>query len=314
MEDLPNAPAISDDVRRLASEDPLMSVPPRLLAAIDKAKLDRRVRQALLDVTRIAIWGHPVMDLSPPPDEAINSHAELVHDYVATIAGLVSRVSMSDPPVALRRQADIEDLRRNLVTSVALYLAVKYLWPVERLVTVLSEHVWLTATEPKRLSSERALLSNTDLVPEFAVVSLGWQSLVRAADRQLAEASVREESLNRSHAQLLADKQALATEAEALRDEISARDARLAESQRLLQTEREARRIERSHAVDDFETLRTLSTRSLGDQLKLLEDGLHALRHDRSLVTDEYLERAIEGLQKLLLRIKAASTEEESAR
>jgi hypothetical protein len=52
----------------------------------------------------------------------------------------------------------------------------------------------------------------------------------------------------------------------------------------------------RSHAVDDFEQLRTGTVRTLRTNIWLLQDGLDALRAGRTHITDEFLERALDAL------------------
>jgi hypothetical protein len=58
------------------------------------------------------------------------------------------------------------------------------------------------------------------------------------------------------------------------------------------------REIKMSHIIDDIETRRAKASRVISEQIPLLEDALHALRHDRQHVTDEYLERVILALRK----------------
>ena len=52
-----------------------------------------------------------------------------------------------------------------------------------------------------------------------------------------------------------------------------------------------------SHAIDDYETLRTEHLRGLKRHLDLLEDGLHALRNDSGHVTEEYQTGVIDAMR-----------------
>lgn len=56
--------------------------------------------------------------------------------------------------------------------------------------------------------------------------------------------------------------------------------------------------------VDDLEKQRTLALRMSKQWADLLQDGLHALRHQRYEVTDEFMERAITGLNDLHDKMK----------
>lgn len=55
-----------------------------------------------------------------------------------------------------------------------------------------------------------------------------------------------------------------------------------------------------SHAIDDHETTRTHAIRAIADQVDLLTDGLHALRHGSPAVADEFMDRALDALTREL--------------
>ena len=55
-----------------------------------------------------------------------------------------------------------------------------------------------------------------------------------------------------------------------------------------------------AHVIDDLERERTALVRSAGRAVEMLELALHALRHDRPMVTDEFVERVIDDLRSAL--------------
>lgn len=52
--------------------------------------------------------------------------------------------------------------------------------------------------------------------------------------------------------------------------------------------------------VDRYETARTAVVRESRQSVQMLEDALHALRNDRTHITEEFLERTITGLRRAL--------------
>lgn len=61
-----------------------------------------------------------------------------------------------------------------------------------------------------------------------------------------------------------------------------------------------------AHTVDDYEKQRTAALRRVDAQVDLLLDALHALRHDRLAVADEFVDRAITTLRTTVVDLRHA--------
>ncbi len=122
----------------------------------------------------------------------------------------------------------------------------------------------------------------------------------------MREAEAEAHDARRRWLEALSRADALAQAIEQMKNVLAQREEVVTSLQRELASEREHRRIEKSHAVDDYESLRSQLVRGLVQQTSLLEDGLHALRNERVAVTEEYVERVIESLREDLQRMRDA--------
>jgi hypothetical protein len=71
-----------------------------------------------------------------------------------------------------------------------------------------------------------------------------------------------------------------------------------------LREERSDRVADKSHLINDYEILRTRTIRRLSDQVQLLSDGLHALRHGSHSVAEEFLDRALSAIQNEVAKLR----------
>jgi hypothetical protein len=62
--------------------------------------------------------------------------------------------------------------------------------------------------------------------------------------------------------------------------------------------------VKASHTIDDLETRRARAHGLIASQIPLLQDGLHALRHGRYDVADEYMDRVLIALQDGLEKVR----------
>jgi predicted RNase H-like nuclease (RuvC/YqgF family) len=112
----------------------------------------------------------------------------------------------------------------------------------------------------------------------------------------------------------LRQQEAAEAEAERLLSELTEREQTITRLNRAVAQEQRERHVQSSHAVDDYENLRTRVIRSIDRQLGLLEDGLHALRNGSTGVTEEYLERVIEAFVSQANSLREANSPEEGTR
>jgi hypothetical protein len=63
--------------------------------------------------------------------------------------------------------------------------------------------------------------------------------------------------------------------------------------------------------IADYEALRTSALRALIRQADLLDDGLHALRHGRTAVAEEFVERSLVAIRKEIEILRDVAIREE---
>jgi hypothetical protein len=202
------------------------------------------------------------------------------------------------------RTADRRALRDNAILSVALLLAIKHDWTTMALADCLDTHLWQENLAATKIRSERALLADGTSPATLALVARAWRERLTQQARKTVEAEAELHGARRRWQEALRRADELAQAKEQMENVLARREEAIANLQRELASEREHRRIEKSHAVDDYESLRSQLVRGLAQQISLLEDALHALRHERVAVTDEYVERVIESLREDLQRLR----------
>jgi chromosome segregation ATPase len=198
-------------------------------------------------------------------------------------------------------------MKRNAVTAILLFVAIRENWPPETLADCLDARLWQVALEEADVRSRRVLLVD----PSLAALGLA----TRLLQKRIGEQVERLDSLSREEQEAsLARDEALARETsllaakEQLDEQLERQEKEVAALRSELADEKEQRRIDRSHGIDGYETLRTRTVRQITQQLELLETGLHALRDRRDNVTDEYLERVIAALNSDLEQLRTSES------
>ena len=310
----PNRTALMETITRLGHDDPLLAVPPRILSAIDNARVPGKLRKTLLGLVALPILQHP--DLAPcelsnvllgetPPEEQPDPHVVL-----ASIRQTLTAVTEEPEASSSQRRLDRRHLASNAVLAVAMHLAITESWTSQRLAECLDPHLWQPELEATKVRSARALLVDNTTVPTLGLVARAWHGQLRDRDRQLREATA--QATDAANAAARANDRAGSLESERadLEAGLAHREAEMSRLEHQLKMEQEQRRIDRSHAVDDYETLRTQQVRNLARQTQLLEDGLHALRSGSGGVAEEYMERVIEALRAELDSLRNRTPEE----
>ena len=343
LENLEFSEDVQADVRAHTQSDELLRVPWQLLAAAIRADSDAAVINQVTRIVALAVKSHPVLtrpdtaspaptpesppapesreletevrgwaagDMLPPlaafeQDGGAVDHAECIQAVEAAATLADEHIKARIDPDGTRPAKDTETFRSNLVNTLTLLFATTLRWPLEEVADVLYRTAW----KPTSLdASDRPLLLLTDSPdPNVAalIVQL-WAAKVDQAERRVDEAMADAARMNRHAGRLQQRVDELETEKvdlktridslevtrEELQAEIASRDKRIGET--------------RAHASHDFETLRTRATQRAKRELDLLEQGLHALTRDEPKihVTQDRLERAIEGLQRELRDLK----------
>ena len=93
-------------------------------------------------------------------------------------------------------------------------------------------------------------------------------------------------------------------QADRLRAEIAQLQETVANLQIELADQQHQRSVDRTHHVDDYKGLRARVLRSLDKQSDLLRNALHALRNERYVVADEYVERSLDAIDSERERLR----------
>jgi hypothetical protein len=128
-------------------------------------------------------------------------------------------------------------------------------------------------------------------------LSRALEGRVRDADRQSEEARAAEALANAERDAAEVERAEALSAREGLENVLKQRDARIGELEDELAREQERVRVAYSHGTDDYESLRTKVLRGLNNRIDLLEDALQAARNGRTNVTEEFIERVIDGLR-----------------
>jgi hypothetical protein len=302
--DTPDRSEMAAQITRLAASDPLLAVPPKVLIALERARIGGRLRETLLNLLTQSLRHHPGL-ASVDLTAAMTAEPPLDHDgLLHSVKEALSRLEPGDLGKASLRPTERRALQDNAVLSVALLVAIKHGWSATTLADCLDTHLWQEDLAAAKIPSERALIVDGTSPMALALVARGWREKLteQTGKTREAEAEARDAHRRWQEAVSRADAQTLAREQ--TEKVLAQREEAIASLERALVSEREQRRIDKSHAIDDYETLRAQLVRGLVQQTSLLEDGLHALRNNRLAVTDEYVERVIDSLRHDLQRLR----------
>jgi hypothetical protein len=271
---------------------------------MERARIGGRLRETLLELVAASLRHHPgfvsidlVVALS---DESAQGHDELIR----SLQEALRRLEPGDLGKASLRPVERRTLQDNAVLTIVLLLAIKHGWSATTLADCLDTHLWRENLAAAKVPSERALIADGTSPTALALVARAWREKLTEQTSKMreVEAEARDAHRRWQEAVSRADAQALAREQ--TEKALAQREEAIASLQEALASERENRRIDKSHAIDDYETLRAQLVRGLIQQTSLLEDGLHALRNGRHAVTEEYVERVIDSLREDLQRLR----------
>jgi hypothetical protein len=293
---------LRETIVELAARDPLMKVPIRILAAVDRAKGSLKFRRRCTSAVALIFLAHSGLRSVPGLDSALlypdNGDPDLL---LSAVARSIEAGAATDLKESERRV-----LRANAVAGLSLYFAIQRQWSEGRLAQALDATLWVEEYRATKLNKRESL---NVLLIEASPAALGtvgqtWRNQLEEERSRVA----RHQELQQA-AEAERDRAAtLQLEAEGrvdrLRAELNDRRVEIDQLSAEVAQEQQARRVQSSHAVDDYENLRTRVIRTIDRQLSLLEDGLHALRSESTAVTEEYLERVIESLVKEVDRLR----------
>jgi hypothetical protein len=298
------APAEMDTLRKLAATDPLLQVPPRLLALVANLGTRTDLRDRILDLAVAALAAHPafqgqvqaLVDSTFEPGLSGERVSDSVKGMPAHGLGLDSKAFKPD---------DRERLRVNAVTAFGLIRVLRDREPLDRFIGEMAVNVWQTSgRNPKGAGPAAASLAATRDVDALGLLSRHYRSVVQAAEQRAGELRADVVQAQRRAGQAAAASRAMAERLDAEEQRANDLSTRLRLLEAELEEERSHRTIDKTHAVDDYQLLRARVVRQLGSQVDLLSDGLHALRNGRMAVAEEFVDRALTAIQTEVGKLK----------
>lgn len=306
--------SLRDSLDALMASDPFLKVPPRLLVGLEDSDAPILLKLRIARLLVHQFQRHPLFRSAPEPSPGAEvadlSSGAIDFDEWLTRARLraadISAAELGNSGGSLK-PADRERLRTNAITAVALLGSIIEEWGDHRLVHVLERFLWRDAVAKPGVHRPRVAITESAPPEALGFVSRVFLDSVSAADRTAKRASEQAAQADERANNLLARANAASKEGERLRTviegkegEIAALQGRIEALQAQIDAERRDRVIDQSHHIDEYDVLRTRIMRSLGKQVDLLSDGLHAVRNQSYSVTEEFIERALDSMSKEL--------------
>jgi hypothetical protein len=297
------AQAEIDAVRRLAIADPFLAVPPALLAAVAEHEVNEHVVRRVLELVRVALASHKLFE--PHLVRLIDAQAKpaLTANEISETAGAIGFDALG-----LRKAAEFagparERLRVNAVTTFELFRVLGRRWTLDQFVEDMTALVWRA---PRHRSDQRtaALLATAKSTDALGQLSLHLGRLIRDSKREAGDSRAQAAYQQRLAEQAQASGKALSADLDSARAHAADLTLQIEELSRRLSQEQSSRVVDKSHLVDDYETLRTQVIRRLTAQVELLGDSLHALRRGSTSVAEEFVDRALSAINAEVKRLK----------
>jgi hypothetical protein len=301
--DASQAEAEMQQLRKLAAGDRLLAVPPQVLISLTSVKTGYTARRRILELMLAALADHPVFLACRKqllePDAEPRLDARNVSDATQVVTYLTLGYKESKSFTADNR----EKMRVNAVMSFALLRVLRDRWTLEWFAESMSALVW-NATVPETAHEAVAVLVNGQRGDALSQLARHFEGKLSEAGRKLQEAEGMAASQARRASLAEEQQHALSAELDAERQRAADLTSQVAALKESLEAESSNRVVDHSHHVDDYETLRTRVLRQLSEQADLLADGLHALRHERLAVADEFVDRALTAIRKEVAHVR----------
>lgn len=308
--------AQAEVVATLAKADPTLSGPFKLLQYVASRGVPlgrstgapiEAVLERLHDLALLALGLHPVFRIWTEELADPRRTPELTVKVVGDEVAKVSAETFGLPDDQFKK-SDQDRLLRNAIACLSLVRALQRDWDLDRFIDESRSALW-SADVPKAIGLEKAagLLSASRDGSLLGLVSDAYEARVSARNQEItrlkAEAARdarRIDSLEEQKREADAREEALTARAEAF-------SADIVRLRKELDAERDNRVVDKSHATDDYETLRTRVIRRLTGEIDLLTDALHAVRNGASPVAEEFLDRSLLALSREVEQLKDAA-------
>ena len=292
-----------EQINRLSANDLLLNVPPKLLASLAALGAQPSVQKRLIQLITVALAQHPIFDgrqeilisASMPSDFSTSELVERVNDVAPQDIGLTDEAAFT---------ATMKDrLKGNAVTAYALLCVLQGKWRTAQFIEAMSSTVWTRPLQPS-VQKAAALLASSKALDELSQLTAHHSSIHRRAQHELDFSTAESTELRRQSAESERKVSVLSAELEKSKEQLASSAMQIADLNNKLAEERSSRNVDYSHAVDDFEHLRTRVLRRLSSQVELLTDGLHAVRNNRIPVAEEFVERALDAIKSEVNTLK----------
>ena len=294
-------PSTFEDLLRLARNDLRLAVPVQLLL-VTLGISHSALRASLREFVGAVLREHPAFS-SQQMNAALRNLPEGL-DVERSLKLISSAEFLKHQPLPDRmksRKRELAALRVNATYSLALWFAETRGIKPEELVDVLFLCLWRpNGNQPRdELRQFRLLTTSHDVDAVGAACTVFKQR----ADNMSA-AAVRAQ---RGEAEALENAAALMRSVNKLTEELNDREAKITAIETEMKKQKQNYENTLTHARDDHENLRARVLRRLKEDVRLLDEGVHALQRDppKVRVMEDHAERTLDGLRKEIQRLEA---------
>ena len=295
--DLIDIGIVEQHVKTLARSDRHLAVPVRLLAALDRSSASIRLRKKINRLATFALT-EVLPELREPDGQPLLVPSERLDTFLDDLETLVSNATLGELGFSDGDAADRAAVLDNACTVLVLVAASEHNWPAHQTIRTLDRRVWRRQLARSKKRPDVGQLAESRSPETLALVGDSYTAEIEQVQRAVDRAA-------RDQAQAEAETQAARDEVTTVQYQVSTLESTVEKLRSELNATiaerdqaRESARVTGSHAVDDFEQLRTRIVRMLRDRLRMLDDALHALQNERYQVTEEFVERVIEELRR----------------
>lgn len=285
----------------LANADIKLAVPVQLLIA-GYGISHSGVRASIHDFVGTVLGQHPAFG-SEEMNAALRNlpNGPDIPEALSLIANTDYRKLQSLPDKIRRKKRELTALRINATYSLALwFVETRGLMPRE-----LAQHLFAALWQPDGnkvhddVHQLRLLIANRDV----DAVGAACATFKNHADNMSSLAS----KAQRAEADALEKVQSLNASSDQLKSGLKARDAQIAAIETDLARQQLDHENELAHIRDEHEMLRARVLRRIKEDVKLLDEGLHALQRDppKIRVMEDHAERAADGLRNEIKQLEA---------
>ena len=194
-------------------------------------------------------------------------------------------------------------LRANALTAFGLFRVLHDRWTSEQFVDDMASLVWDVPIQ-RSVPKVAALLATAKNSEALGQLSRHFEVRLERSKSETDQAHALALQHERRANAAESSKRSLTVDLDDLRTRAFHLDAQVDDLRQRLTAEQGSRVVDKSHHVDDYETLRTQVIRRLSAQVELLGDGLHALRNGSTGVAEEFVDRALSAIEDEVTRLK----------